>query len=179
MHICKSCQRLFLTPQLRKRSLPCGVDVYSFYDYHDNKSFILTKHTDLGYHIYNILAKNSFFPFGKAFVWERTVASVAIDDRPKSGYSHTAILNKALASKTVKPRFARLIARNDVSYSGKTKNFRLQNPRDFHYKPFEENEVIVVDDIVTTGTTLCEAVAKLKQNGKEVLFCLTLADVIS
>jgi len=69
------------------------------------------------------------------------------------------------------------MARNLESYSGKTLQFRLENPRDFVYKGKKEVEVILVDDIVTTGTTLQEAAKVLKQNGVNVLFALTLASV--
>jgi len=37
--------------------------------------------------------------------------------------------------------------------------------------------VILVDDIITTGTTLNEAIKTLQTEEKEVVFCLTLADV--
>ena len=50
------------------------------------------------------------------------------------------------------------------------------NPRGFRYAPFEADEVILVDDIVTTGTTLSEAAETLHAHGKKVILCLTLAD---
>jgi competence protein ComFC len=50
------------------------------------------------------------------------------------------------------------------------------NPRGFNYVPFDHDEVILVDDIVTTGTTLSEAAEVLHSQGKKVLFCLTLTD---
>jgi len=37
------------------------------------------------------------------------------------------------------------------------------------------NEIILIDDIITTGKTLQEAMLLLKQNNKKVLFCVTLA----
>jgi len=52
----------------------------------------------------------------------------------------------------------------------------MMNPRDFKMKNFKEESVILVDDIITTGSTLSQAVEVLKSNKKEVLFCLTLAD---
>ena len=50
------------------------------------------------------------------------------------------------------------------------------HPRKFSYKPFDEKEVILVDDIVTTGTTLTEAAEVLHAQGKKVILCLTLTD---
>jgi len=176
-HICKSCQEQFLRPSLYKRKLENGIEVFSFYRYEDIKSLLFTKHTDIGFHIYRLLAKLSFTEFAQEFSWENRVTSIAIDDNIKSGYSHTALLNKALKSKNIKPLFNKLRAQNTLSYSGKSRAFRQANPRNFTLQSFKEKEVIVVDDIITTGTTLREATNKLTQEGKEILFCLTLSDV--
>jgi len=176
-HICKSCQEQFLQPSLYKRNLDNGLKVFSFYRYEDIKSLLFTKHTDLGYHIYKILAKLSFTKFAKEFTWNKKVASIAIDDNIKNAYSHTAILNKALKSQNIKPLFNKLRAQNTLSYSGKSRIFREANPRNFQLKKFKYNEVILIDDIITTGTTLREASYKLTQENKEILFCLTLTDV--
>ena len=110
-------------------------------------------------------------------MWSGYVVSVAVDDTVQSGYSHTAILNKALASPSIKPLYNRLRAQNTISYSGKSKAFREANPRNFKVNTFMEKELILVDDIITTGSTLREASSLLTQEGKEVLFCLTLCDV--
>ncbi|MEN4052904.1 MULTISPECIES: phosphoribosyltransferase family protein [Sulfurimonas] len=176
-HICKNCQEQFLQPSLYKRKLNNDIEVLSFYRYEDIKSLLFTKHTDIGFHIYKLLARLSFTKFAREFEWKSRVTSIAIDDNIKSGYSHTAILNKALTSQNIKPLFNRLRAQNSISYSGKSKVFREANPRDFQLKNFKEREVILVDDIITTGATLREATDKLTQEGKEVLFCLTLTDV--
>ncbi len=175
-HICNDCQKLFLAPSFYKRKV-FGVDVFSFYKYEDIKDFIHTKHTDLGYYIYNILAKNSFYKFAKEFRYDKKLVSLSIDDSPKnSSYSHTAILNKHLKSTYIKPLFSKLRAKNDISYSGKSKEFRLKNKRDFILKNFNNDLVILVDDIITTGLTLTEAISTLKTYKKDVAFCLTLAD---
>jgi len=166
-----------LRPSLYKRRLDNGIEIFSFYRYEDIKSLLFTKHTDIGFHIYKLLAQLSFAKFAQEFSWENRVASIAIDDNIKSGYSHTAILNKALNSQNIKASFNKLRAQNLLSYSGKSRAFRQANPRNFTLKNFRDKEVIVVDDIITTGATLREATDKLTQEGKEVLFCLTLSDV--
>jgi len=176
-HICKSCQEEFLQPSLYTRTLENGVKVFSFYRYDEIKSLLFTKHTDLGFHIYKLLADLSFKHFTKNFTWDKRVASIGVDDNIKSGYSHTAILNKALQSNSIKPLYNKLRAQNTLSYSGKSRAFRKTNPRNFQLKTFKEKEVIVVDDIITTGATLYEATQSLMQREKEVLFCLTLTDV--
>jgi len=176
-HICHSCQELYLTPQIYKRQLPSNIQVISFYKYEEIKELLHTKHTEIGFHIYNILANRSMKLFTDEFHFESEVVAIAIDDNVKSGYSHTAILAKQLKSKSIKPLFNRLRAKNTISYSGKSQKFRLQNPRNFSLNMFKEQNVILVDDIVTTGTTLNEAIKDLQKAGKEVLFCLTLCDV--
>lgn len=177
LHICSECQDTFLTPSIYKRKILNNVEVISFYKYNEIKDLLHTKHTDLGFYIYSILAKKSLQKFASEFKFESPVASIAIDDHVKSGYSHTAILNKSLASEYIKPKFNKLRANNRVSYSGKSREFRMTNPRNFELKNFKEEEVILVDDIVTTGFTLSQAIQTIESNKKEVLLCLTLADV--
>ncbi len=175
-HICKSCQNELLSPSLYKRKILGKIPVYSFYKYQDIESLLLSKHTDLGHYIYTILAQNSFASFAENFEYEESVCSLSIDDHVKNGYSHTAILNKSLKSRWILPRYAKLRAENRISYSGKSYKFRLLNPREFKVKAFKEDDVILVDDIITTGLTLSQAVQALESQGKNVIFCLTLAD---
>ena len=176
LHICKECQKEHLRPSISQRKLVGDVEVVSFYRYSQIKELLHTKHTDIGYHIYTILAQNSFLHFAKKFEYENEVALLGIDERPKGLYSHTAILTRYTKTKILIPQHAKLLAKNDISYSGKSKAFRLQNPREFHLKKFPHKECILIDDIITTGTTLSEAVTTLAKEGKETLFCLTLAD---
>ncbi|WP_455757763.1 ComF family protein [Sulfurimonas sp.] len=176
LHICSTCQNTFLNPSIYKRKISNNIEVISFYKYKDIKDLLHTKHTDLGFYIYSILAKNSFEKFADEFEFPHAIYSLAIDDKIESGYSHTAILNKALKSKNIKPLFNKLRAKNSVSYSGKSKEFRILNPRNFEMKNFKEKDVILVDDIVTTGSTLSQAIETVRSNKKDVLFCLTLAD---
>jgi len=175
-HICPNCQNTFLTPSLYRRKIFNDLEVISFYKYKEIKNLLHTKHTDLGYYIYSILAKNSFAKFADAFEFSHTITSIAIDDKTKSGYAHTAILNHALKSKNIEPLHNKLRAQSTISYSGKTKEFRLLHPRNFQLKAFQAKEVILVDDIITTGTTFTQAIQTMQKNKKEVLFCLALAD---
>jgi len=175
-HICQTCQSEHLSPSFYTRRILGKIPVYSFYKYDEIESFLLTKHTDLGYYIYTILAENSFAPFTENFSYDFLLASLSVDDSLKSGYSHTAILNKALQSEHIKPYYNRLTAKSKISYSGKSYQDRLLNPRNFKVKGFAEEDVILVDDIITTGLTLTQAVQALSKEGKNVVMCLTLAD---
>ncbi len=175
-HICKSCQKENLEPSFYKRNLPLNIPVYSFYKYNDIKDLILTKHSDLGYYIYKILADLSFSKFAEKFTFRGKLISLSIDDHVRHGYSHTAILNSALSSYHIKPTFSKLRAKNEETFSGKSYDERVQSPRDFELKSFEGEDVILVDDIVTTGLTFMEAIHILESEGKNVLFCLSLSD---
>jgi len=175
-HICEYCQKTFLTPSIYRRKILNGVEVISFYKYIDIKNLLHTKHTDIGYYIYSIMAKNSFKKFASSFLYENKISAIAIDDKTSSGYSHTAILNKQLSSKIIKPECTKLRAKNNISYSGKSKEFRMMNPRDFSFKPTKYKDIVIVDDIITTGSTLSQAIAAISRHNHMPLFCLTLAD---
>jgi len=175
-HLCKSCQNEHLTPSLYTRKILGTIPVYSFYKYNEIEALLHTKHTDLGYYIYTILAKNAMKKFSSNFEFESRVAALGIDDHSRNGYSHTALLARQLKSEVIKPYYGKLRAQNRESYSGKNYQYRLLHPRRFKVKTFEEREVILVDDIMTTGLTLTQAAEALHAEGKEVIFCLTLAD---
>ena len=175
-HICTACQSEELEPSLYKRKIRGNIEVYSFYKYREIEKLLHTKHTDLGYYVYTILAKIAFQRFSEHFVFDGCVASLGIDEHVRHGYSHTAVLNKALRSRQIRPRFGKITALSSETYSGKSFQYRLLHPRKFQVSPFDEEYVILVDDIITTGMTLTQGAEAVEQMGKELLFCLTLAD---
>lgn len=175
-HICPTCRELFLSPSIYKRKISKDIEVISFYKYDEIKTLLHTKHTDIGHYIYSILAKESFKKFADNFEYENKIASLSIDDYTDYGYSHTALLNKELRSNIITPYFNKLKAQNRVNYSGKPKEFRLLNPRNFKFDNFKEKEVILVDDIITTGSTFSQAIQTLKKHKKTPILCLALAD---
>jgi len=174
-HICSTCRDTYLTPSIYKRKINHNIEVISFYKYSDIKDLLHTKHTDLGFYIYKILAKLAFAKFAKEFSFEYPLVSIGIDDNVKSGYSHTAILNKALTCRGIKPLYNKIRSNNDISYSGKSKEFRMMNSRNFKINNLTEKNIILIDDIITTGSTLNQAIEILRKQNKDVLFCLTLA----
>jgi competence protein ComFC len=174
--ICNKCQNIFLQPQISIRK-DTNIDIISFYNYSEIEDLIFTKYEDIGSSIYKILAKNSFKKFSQNFKLNEKIYSIAIDDNIKNkNFSHTAILNKSLQSTTIKPIYNNLIAQNKVSYAKQPLEFRQNNPRNFQYTGPSNCQIILCDDIVTTATTINEAIKTLNQYKVKVLFALVLCD---
>ena len=176
--ICKRCKEQLFRTTIGTRTIGT-LDVISFYKYSALESLLLTKHKPEGYRIYKALAKMTMKPFIEEFVEadNRDVYIVGVDEFVRSGYAHVALLTHTMKTKHSIPLHSALMARNRVNYSGKDLQFRLANPRDFVYTGKPNIDVILVDDIITTGITLQEAQKVLMQSGVNVLFALTLADV--
>ena len=176
--ICKICEEQLFVPTVSTRKVGT-LDVISFFKYSTLESLLLTKHKPEGYRIYKSLAKMTMKPFIEEFVEsdDRDVYIVGIDEHVKSGYAHVALLTRAMKTKHSIPQHSALMAGNRVNYSGKTLQYRLEHPRDFIYTGKSDIDVILIDDIITTGITLQEAQKVLTAHGVNVLFALTLADV--
>jgi len=173
--ICTECIRTRLAPTVRRRSLACGLEVISFYPFGEIDYLLKTKYTPIGSAIYRILARHALAPFAKNFDFDGSVHAVGIDDHVAKGYAHTAVLARSLKSRIIRPNYGRLLAQNRVHYAGQSLDFRLKNPRNFRYTG-KKTDIILIDDLITTGTTLCEAKACVEAAGAKVLFALTLAD---
>jgi competence protein ComFC len=156
-----------------------GLKVYSFFRYQHIQDLLLTKHTPQGFKVYKALAKLSLKPFIENFMKhsDSKVYILGIDEDVKSGYSHVALLTHEMRHKNVHILHGKLMAKNSVNYSGKSFQYRVENPRKFDYSGVNKIEVILIDDIITTGTTLNEAKEVLEKQAVKVLFALTLADV--
>ena len=174
--ICKNCQTKLLQSQFYKRELEKDFFVYSFYQYTEIKELINSKYQFYGDRVLNILASLSFKKFSDNFIFDNIVYAIPIDDHTRHHFSHTAILAKALQSKYIKVQYNSLKATHIVKYAGHDKNFRKSNKRDFIYKGKKNIQVILVDDLITTGSTILEAKKKLEASDCEVLFGITLGD---
>ncbi|MCB4750567.1 MAG: ComF family protein [Sulfurovum sp.] len=176
--ICKTCWKTLFRPDIKTQTVGT-LDVISFYRYSTLEPLLLTKHKPEGFRIYKTLGEKLFHPFMQEFVEydDRDIYIVGIDEDVKSGYSHVAQLTHAMKMKGVTPLYGVLRARNKVNYSGKSLEYRLKNPRDFFYRGKSDIDVILVDDIMTTGITLQEAQKVLHIHGINILFAITLADV--
>lgn len=176
--ICKTCKKQLFVPTVNTRKIGT-LDVISFFRYSTLESLLHTKHRPEGYRIYKALANMTMKPFIEEFVEsdDRDVYIVGIDENVKSGYSHVALLTRAMKTNFSIPQHGSLMAKNRVNYSGKTLQYRLEQPRDFVYTGKSGVDVILIDDIITTGITLQEAQKVLTAHGVNVLFALTLANV--
>ncbi|QKF72822.1 transformation system, predicted amidophosphoribosyltransferase CtsW [Aliarcobacter faecis] len=177
--ICKTCQTTLLEPNFHKKELEKDFFVYSFYDYKDLEDLIQSKYYFYGDRVFNILAKLSFKKFATNFTFTHPILAIAIDDHTRHDFSQTAILSKHLKSEFIKPIFNTLKASNIVKYAGKNLEFRQKNPRKFIYNGIKNCDVILVDDVLTTGTTLLEARKVLKKHKVNVLFALTLCSFLN
>jgi len=177
--ICKDCQKRLLEASFYKRELSNDFFVYSFYKFDEVKDFINTKYEFYGDRVFSILASLSFQKFAQNFHYENEVYAIAIDDHTRHEFSHTAILSKSLKSKYIIPSFNKLKASNIVKYAGKNLEFRKKNKRNFIYKGKSKVQVILVDDLITTGSTMLEAKEVLESYDCEVLFGLSISDASS
>ena len=175
--ICDECHSNLLVPTLSTRRVG-SLDVISLFAYKNIEKYILSKFDSSGYRIYRYFAKMHIKPFLASFEEgiDRECYLIAVDERVDRGYSHTAILSHYGSTKNIKPLHTVLRAKNRVEYAGKSLEFRVSNPREFIYSGPRDIDVILIDDIITTGLTLNEAHTTLKQHGVNTLFALTIAN---
>ena len=175
--VCRECRERLFVPTITKRKVGT-LEVISFYRYSVLEPLLLHKHRPEGYRIFRDLANVTLKPFIENFVRQdpKPVAIVGIDETVKNGYSHVAAMTRQMKTRSSTPLHASLLSRNSVNYAGKTLQYRLNHPRDFRYHGPEGIDVILVDDIITTGITLQEAQQTLREHHINVLFALTLAD---
>jgi len=120
-----------------------------------------------------ILAKESIAKFFELYPEKLNI--VPIDDNPSKGFAHTAVLANSIKGHNI--LYSTLHSQNDVHYAGKDLEFRLNNPKDFKYTGDENIDVVLIDDVVTSGSTINEAKEVLKKHNVNVLFSVVLANL--
>ncbi|MDE2311940.1 MAG: ComF family protein [Patescibacteria group bacterium] len=98
------------------------------------------------------------------------------------GFNQAAILCESIGPKLDLPAMAALIrvkptkTQKDLDKERRVKNIAGAFAINPSLKPLIANkDAILVDDVVTTGSTLQEAAKVLKRNGAKRVFCLTIA----
>lgn len=195
--MCEGClDSIPFSPSVREVS---GVRVYCFFAYSDIDFLLKAKYYAIGSRIFGALGRlaGEYFFSQEAMrgVDFSDVAMIGLDDCVRSFYSHTGILvrefcranatssarfNKAHKNLTsITPIYGELKATNHISYAGKSLAYRQANKRGLTFKTTgtkASKSFIIVDDIITTGTSFGEAIEVLQYNGKKVLFCLSLCN---
>ena len=153
-----------------------GLQLFTFYKYDEIEPLIKKKYDKFGDRALRELAALCITPFFRALdLGEAGLRAtlVPIDDTPRA-FSHTAILARAARSKRLKVSYGTLIATANVQYAGKDLAFRRANSKGFVLKKPVSGDVILIDDVVTTGTTMAQAARVLESAGANVLFAVSL-----
>jgi competence protein ComFC len=157
-----------------------NLEVFGFLDYYLAVEFIKSKYVISGYRIYKFFAKKYFNPFLKNYVENldnQEIYLIGINENRKRGYSVVSLLmhHGAKGVKNLKPLHNALRANSSVKYAGKSLQYRLSHSRKFSYHGPKNIDAILIDDTITTGTTMQEAYRVLKENNVNVHFGLTVA----
>jgi competence protein ComFC len=173
--ICVTCQTTFFTPQIFQQTLACGLKVISFYPYEEIELLLKSKYSAIGSRIYPLLARHAMRTFLENFDTGIPSLLVPVDDHTRHGYSHTALLAKHAGTANIKATYHQLHAKNVISYAGKNLQYRLLNSKNFTFTPNAITETILIDDLITSGSTLTQAYHAICKASEPPLFALTLA----
>lgn len=172
---CKGCSLgLKLSPQ--KRILNDGFIIYSFYEYQNIEFLLKTKYYLIGNKIYKFLSNKAVKYFRDNINGDFSkIYSIGIDDRVDSFYSHSGVIVREF-SEIFKPLFGVLKATNNIHYAGKNLQYRKDNKKGFIYNWRNNIDVILIDDVITTGCSIIEARECLLNHNVRALFAITLSD---
>ena len=178
--VCKSCIEDFLTPEMIKKEVG-NLEIISFFDYYLTVEFIKSKYTTSGYRVYKFLSQKYIAPFIETYVQgldeSKPLYLIGIDENVIRGYSNVAQMVHYGGLKSGATALHNVLkAQNRVQYAGESLEFRLNNPRNFIYSGPSDIDAILLDDTITTGTTIEEASRVLKEHNVNLHFALTLAN---
>lgn len=169
--VCGGCINTIIAPSIR---IVEDFKIYTFYIYSDIDFLMATKYSEIGSRVYSALSHAAATGFMETWNLDGIV-SVGIDCRPRRvSYSHVACIMRAFR-KCFSPLYGQLHAKNVVQYAGKSLKFRQENRRNLVFNA-GECDVVIIDDIITTGTSMLEARDVIKENGGNPLFGIALCD---
>ncbi|WP_121021318.1 ComF family protein [Helicobacter vulpis] len=178
--VCARCDPL-LEPQILTREVE-GVVIYGFYLYEEMEMLLKSKYYDIGSRLLALLAHKAYLAF-LAQVYPtlhlpKPLYGIALDDRLKRAYAPTAVILRQFCQERVfYPLYNTLHASNQVTYAGQSLAFRQSHSKGFVYKGQSGLEGFMVDDILTTGTTMCQALQAVRRAKVRVHFGVVLAHV--
>lgn len=189
--ICAACAANLAECRLSMRQVE-GFSVFYYYGYSEIRELILSKHHEYGAAVLARIASLSLAKFPLHLQREISANpqnyetfktdgifkfnAVPLDDDARSGYSHTAILARALKSELIEPKFHCLRTQNRVKYTGQSLEFRLKHKRNFKILTTPKFPVILVDDIITSGLSMLQARESLIDGGFMPVCGLVLAN---
>ncbi|MCX6535347.1 MAG: phosphoribosyltransferase family protein [Actinobacteria bacterium] len=97
--------------------------------------------------------------------------------KSERGHDHAEILARFVAKELKVPCRGVLRRLTDQPQTGRTRQQRLIGPR-FISRPINNQCVVVIDDVVTTGTTLRRASQALYEGGAELVICAAVASTV-
>ena len=175
--ICNKCFASFLTPTPKTRLID-DFKIYTFYSYSEIDFLLESKYHDIGSRIYPILARSAAKYFLPNFTLNESykIYGVGIDApiKRKKAYSHVACILKEFSSK-ITPLYTELKAQNNIKYAGQTLAFRKANKKLYRYGAGVK-DLIIFDDIITSGTSMLEAREVIIKGGGNPLFGIALSD---
>jgi competence protein ComFC len=161
---------LYLKPKIREKN-----GIVSFYDYETVEGIIKYKYHKFGSRVFKLLSYTVLKPFAEYI--KENLYILPVDDKIKKGYSHTAIMAASMKTSYLTPLYSVLHSKSDIKYAGKSLEFRLKNPRNFKYTGLRDINVILVDDIATTGLTLKQAEETLQKYGVNVVMRVVFSNL--
>ncbi|WP_240329201.1 ComF family protein [Helicobacter suis] len=178
--LCKRCYDHL--PLVFQTQMIHGLPVYSFYLYEEIEMLLKSKYKTLGSRILSLLSQRAREYFYTHYTFKSSpLYALPIDDHIKRGYSHTAIIANTFCKGELKNHckavYAKLMARSNVTYAGTSYQFRQKHKKDFVFKGDPHLNYFLVDDVLTTGSTMQEAIKTVTDTGARVIFALVLARV--
>lgn len=112
-----------------------------------------------------------------------TCVPASSGSRRERGYNQAALIAKTLSKELSVPLDCKLISKKNKSVAQHTLSSeeRILNAKNTYFKgrsnrPINGMKVLLCDDVVTTGATLCECAKVLKSLGAAQVVCATLTN---
>ena len=106
-----------------------------------------------------------------------TWAPTTTKRRVERGFDHAELIAKYVAKQLSVPCRKVLIRLSDRPQTGKSRNVRLVGPT-FRARNFDDEHILLIDDVVTTGATLNSASHALYQAGAGLVTCMAVASTV-